>query len=72
VCQVGGPAEARRLGTIGIVLPLFSLTAVLWPRLVVARGIEIPFPHRSVYMGTASSPLEVMLHTTPSVADGGR
>jgi small conductance mechanosensitive channel len=26
-----------------------------------AHGIEIPFPHRSLYMGTASGPLEVML-----------
>jgi small conductance mechanosensitive channel len=31
-----------------------------------ARGIEIPFPHRSLYMGAASGPLEVMLRTTPA------
>jgi small conductance mechanosensitive channel len=36
------------------------------------RGIEIPFPHRSVYMGTASGPLEVMVRTTPTAANGGR
>jgi small conductance mechanosensitive channel len=29
-----------------------------------ARGIEIPFPHRSFYMGAASGPLEVMVRTT--------
>jgi small conductance mechanosensitive channel len=33
------------------------------------RGIEIPFPHRSFYMGAASGPLEVMLRTTPSAPD---
>ena len=26
-----------------------------------AKGIEIPFPHRSIYMGEASKPLEVLL-----------
>jgi moderate conductance mechanosensitive channel len=26
-----------------------------------ARGIEIPFPHRSLYVGAASSPLEILL-----------
>jgi small conductance mechanosensitive channel len=31
-----------------------------------ARGVEIPFPHRSLYMGAASGPLEVMLRTTPA------
>jgi moderate conductance mechanosensitive channel len=34
------------------------------------RGIEIPFPHRSLYMGTASGPLEVMLHTAPTASNG--
>jgi small conductance mechanosensitive channel len=28
-----------------------------------AHGIEIPFPHRSFYMGAASGPLEVMVRT---------
>jgi small conductance mechanosensitive channel len=37
-----------------------------------ARGIEIPFPHRSLYMGTASSPLEVMVRTTPTAGNGDR
>jgi small conductance mechanosensitive channel len=37
-----------------------------------ARGIEIPLPHRSLYMGTASGPLEVMVRTAPAAADGGR
>jgi small conductance mechanosensitive channel len=31
-----------------------------------AHGIEIPFPHRSLHMGTAGGPLEVMLRTTPA------
>lgn len=35
-----------------------------------ARGIEIPFPHRSLYMGTASGPLEVMVRTTPAATNG--
>jgi small conductance mechanosensitive channel len=35
-----------------------------------AHGIEIPFPHRALYMGTASGPIEVMLRPTP-VANGG-
>jgi small conductance mechanosensitive channel len=35
-----------------------------------ARGIEIPFPHRSLYMGSASGPLEVMVRPTPG--DGVR
>lgn len=26
-----------------------------------AQGIEIPFPHRSLYMGEASKPLEVLV-----------
>ncbi|MDC4204687.1 MAG: mechanosensitive ion channel family protein [Candidatus Manganitrophus sp.] len=26
-----------------------------------AEGIEIPFPHRSLYMGEASKPLEVLV-----------
>jgi small conductance mechanosensitive channel len=34
-----------------------------------ARGIEIPFPHRSLYVGTATGPLEVMLRQG-SGADG--
>jgi small conductance mechanosensitive channel len=33
------------------------------------RGIEIPFPHRSFYMGAASGPLEVMVRTTSSAPD---
>jgi small conductance mechanosensitive channel len=37
-----------------------------------ARGIEIPFPHRSLSMGTASGPFEVMLRTAPAAANGGR
>jgi small conductance mechanosensitive channel len=37
-----------------------------------ACGIEIPFPHRSLYMGTASGPLEVMMRTTPAATNGGR
>jgi small conductance mechanosensitive channel len=37
-----------------------------------ARGIEIPFPHRSLYMGTASGPLEVMVRRGPAAANGGR
>jgi small conductance mechanosensitive channel len=35
-----------------------------------ASGIEIPFPHRSLY--TASGPLEVMMRTTPAATNGGR
>jgi len=35
-----------------------------------ARGIEIPFPHRSLYVGTATGPLEVMLRQG-SGADNG-
>jgi small conductance mechanosensitive channel len=37
-----------------------------------ARGIEIPFPHRSLYMGTASGPLEVMVRTAPAGTNGRR
>jgi small-conductance mechanosensitive channel len=37
-----------------------------------ARGIEIPFPHRSLYMGTAGGPLEVMLRPAPGAANGDR
>jgi small conductance mechanosensitive channel len=37
-----------------------------------ARGIEIPFPQRSLHMGTASGPLEVMLRTAAAGANGGR
>lgn len=33
-----------------------------------AHGIEIPFPHRSFQMGTASGPLEVMLHRASSAS----
>jgi small conductance mechanosensitive channel len=36
-----------------------------------ARGIEIPFPHRSLYMGSASGPLEVMVRSAPAAANGG-
>jgi small conductance mechanosensitive channel len=35
-----------------------------------ARGIEIPFPHRSLYVGTASGPLEVMLRPAAAAANG--
>jgi moderate conductance mechanosensitive channel len=35
-----------------------------------ARGIEIPFPHRSLYVGTASGPLEVMVRPAPAAANG--
>lgn len=35
-----------------------------------AHGIEIPFPHRSLYVGTATGPLEVMLRQG-SGADNG-
>jgi small conductance mechanosensitive channel len=28
-----------------------------------AQGIEIPFPHRSLYMGTASAPIQVLLQS---------
>jgi small-conductance mechanosensitive channel len=28
-----------------------------------ARGIEIPFPHRSVYFGDASKPFGISMHT---------
>ena len=34
------------------------------------HGIEIPFPHRSLYMGSASGPLEVMLRAAPPVGNG--
>jgi small conductance mechanosensitive channel len=37
-----------------------------------AQGIEIPFPHRSLYMGAASSPLEVLLRRAPAAVDGVR
>lgn len=36
-----------------------------------ARGIEIPFPHRSLFMGAASGPFEVMLRTAPAPTNGG-
>jgi small conductance mechanosensitive channel len=36
-----------------------------------ARGIEIPFPHRSLYMGSASQPLEVLLRPGHAAANGG-
>jgi small conductance mechanosensitive channel len=35
-----------------------------------ARGIEIPFPHRSLHVGTASGPLEVMLRRVPAATNG--
>jgi small conductance mechanosensitive channel len=31
-----------------------------------AQGIEIPFPHRSLYMGTASAPIQVLLQSSAS------
>jgi small conductance mechanosensitive channel len=37
-----------------------------------ASGIEIPFPHRSLYMGTASGPLEMQLRRASAAANGGR
>lgn len=33
-----------------------------------AQGIEIPFPHRSLYMGDASKPFEILLKQAPSQA----
>jgi small conductance mechanosensitive channel len=36
-----------------------------------AQGVEIPFPHRSLTMGTASGPLEVMLRSGPAPGHGG-
>jgi cardiolipin synthase len=46
--RVLGPAEARLLGTIGIVLLVFSFVAVLWPRLVV-----VPFAIVSIWVALA-------------------
>jgi small conductance mechanosensitive channel len=37
-----------------------------------ARGIEIPFPHRSLYMGAASGPVEVLLRSAPATTNGDR
>ncbi len=37
-----------------------------------ARGIEIPFPHRSRPMRVADSPLEVMVRTPPSAPGDDR
>jgi small-conductance mechanosensitive channel len=37
-----------------------------------ARGIEIPFPHRSLYIGTQSGPLEVLLRRGPATSNGDR
>ena len=37
-----------------------------------ARGIEIPFPHRALYMGAASGPFEVTLRPAPSAGEGDR
>jgi small conductance mechanosensitive channel len=34
-----------------------------------ASGIEIPFPHRSLYMGSASGPLEMRLRRTPGASN---
>jgi small conductance mechanosensitive channel len=31
-----------------------------------AQGIEIPFPHRSLSMGTASAPIQVLLRSGAS------
>jgi small-conductance mechanosensitive channel len=36
-----------------------------------ARGIEIPIPHRPLYVGTAGGPLEVMLRPAAAAANGG-
>jgi small conductance mechanosensitive channel len=36
------------------------------------RGIEIPFPHRSLYMGSASQPLEVLLRPASAPTNGSR
>jgi cardiolipin synthase len=46
--RVLGPAEARLLGAIGIVLLVFSFLAVLWPRLVV-----VPFAIVAVWVALA-------------------
>jgi small conductance mechanosensitive channel len=35
-----------------------------------ARGIEIPFPQRSVHLGVARTPLEVLLHPAARGDDG--
>jgi moderate conductance mechanosensitive channel len=37
-----------------------------------ARGIEIPFPHRSLYMGTESGPLQVLLRRAPAATNSAR
>jgi small conductance mechanosensitive channel len=37
-----------------------------------ARGIEIPFPHRSLHMGAVSAPFEVALRPAPSGSTGDR
>jgi small conductance mechanosensitive channel len=36
-----------------------------------ARGIEIPFPQRSLHLGSAGGPLEVLVRPAPTAADGG-
>jgi small conductance mechanosensitive channel len=36
-----------------------------------AHGIEIPFPHRALHMGSASGPLEVMVRPAPTSSNGG-
>ncbi|WDT74073.1 MAG: mechanosensitive ion channel family protein [Candidatus Manganitrophus sp.] len=35
-----------------------------------AEGIEIPFPHRSLYMGEASKPLEVLVKQVAADSNG--
>lgn len=35
-----------------------------------AQGIEIPFPHRSLYMGEASKPLEVLVKQVAANSNG--
>lgn len=37
-----------------------------------AEGIEIPFPHRSLYVGEASKPFQVLVTQAAAPADGGR
>jgi small-conductance mechanosensitive channel len=37
-----------------------------------ARGIEIPFPHRSIYMGEATKPMEILLKQAAPAASADR
>jgi len=46
--RVLGPAEARLLGTIGLVVLTLSVIAVLWPRVVV-----VPFAVLGVWIALA-------------------